>query len=124
IRRRQLLDEGLAEEIVFNNFLMRATEIQVVIRFGADFADVFEVRGAHRPKRGVVRRPRVDQSSVLIPYEGVCGTSFETLVSFSVPPAELEEDHATFELALAPDRATTIEVRVVPSRTLPSRSRG
>ena len=54
IRRRQILDGGLIEEIVFTNFLMRACDIEVVVRFGADFADVFEVRGAKRAKRGLV----------------------------------------------------------------------
>jgi len=123
IRRRQLLDDGLVEEIVFSNFLMRATEIQVVMRFGADFADVFEVRGAHRPKRGAVRRARVEANSVLLPYQGLCGTTFETLVSFSIAPTQLEEDHAIFDLSLAPDRTTTIEVRVAPTRSTPSRTR-
>jgi glycogen debranching enzyme len=52
IRRRQALDGGLVEEIVFTNFLLRPCEIRVVLRFGADFADVFEVRGARRAKRG------------------------------------------------------------------------
>ena len=70
IRRRQILDGGLIEEIVFTNFLMRACDIEVLVRFGADFADVFEVRGAKRAKRGTSRRPRVEGASVVLGLHG------------------------------------------------------
>ncbi len=114
IRRRQILDGGLVEEIVFTNFLMRTCDIEVVIRFGADFADVFEVRGARRARRGSTHRPRIDGASVTLRYSGLCGTGYETVVSFSTPPAELAEDHAVFELSLPSDGRTSFEVRVAP----------
>jgi glycogen debranching enzyme len=114
IRRRQILDGGLLEEIVFTNFLLRACDIEVVVRFGADFADVFEVRGAKRAKRGTTHRARVEGASVVLGYTGLCGRMYETIVSFGVPPAELGADYAVFELNLSPDRSTTIEIRVAP----------
>ncbi|HEX8791934.1 MAG TPA: glycogen debranching N-terminal domain-containing protein [Polyangiaceae bacterium] len=114
IRRRQILDGGFIEEIVFTNFLMRACDVEVVLHFGADFADIFEVRGAQRRKRGVVRKPRIEGSSVILAYDGLCGTRYETIVSFGTPPAELGEDYALYELSLPPDRTTTIEVRISP----------
>jgi glycogen debranching enzyme len=100
IRRRQILDGGLLEEIVFTNFLLRACDIEVVVRFGADFADVFEVRGAKRAKRGTTHRARVEGASVVLGYTGLCGRMYETIVSFGVPPAELGADYAVFELNL------------------------
>jgi glycogen debranching enzyme len=114
IRRRQVLDGGLIEEIVFTNFLMRPCDIEVVVRFGADFADVFEVRGAKRAKRGSLHRARVEGASVVLGYTGLCGRTYETAVSFAVAPTELTQDHAVFELNLSPDRSTTIEIRVAP----------
>jgi glycogen debranching enzyme len=114
IRRRQILDGGLIEEIVFTNFLMRPCEIEVVVRFGVDFADVFEVRGARRAKRGAPRRSRVEGASVVLGYAGLDGRVYETMVSFGPAPDELAEDHAVFELSLAQDGTATIEVRVAP----------
>jgi glycogen debranching enzyme len=114
IRRRQILDGGLLEEIVFTNFLMRACDIEVIVRFGADFADVFEVRGAKRSKRGSMHRARVEGASVVLGYTGLDGRTYETVVSFGVAPAELTSDHAVFELNLSPDRSTVIDVRVAP----------
>ncbi len=123
IRRRQMLDGGFIEEIVFTNFLMRACEVEAVIRFRSDFADIFEVRGAKRPRRGMMHKPRVEGSTVLLSYTGVCGTQYETIVSFGVPPTELGDDFASFELSLPADRTTTIEVRVVPVLAGVTRSR-
>jgi glycogen debranching enzyme len=114
VRRRQLLDAGLVEEIVFTNFLMRTCEIVVVLRFASDFVDIFEVRGARRAKRGRAHAPRIDGSSVALTYDGLCGTRYETIVSFGVPPTDIGDDSAIFELTLMPDRSTTLEVRVAP----------
>jgi glycogen debranching enzyme len=123
IRRRQILDGGLLEEIVFTNFLTRACDIEVVVRFGADFADVFEVRGARRVRRGTANRPRVDGTSVVLGYKGLDDRTYETAISFGVAPTELTADHALFELRLSPDRSTTIEVRVAPAVDGVTRSR-
>jgi glycogen debranching enzyme len=114
IRRRQLLDGGLVEEIVFTNFLMRACDVVVVVRFGADFADVFEVRGAKRARRGTTLRPRVEGASVVLGYKGLDGRTYETVVSFATPPSELSAERAVFELRLSPERPTTLEVRAAP----------
>ena len=123
IRRRQILDGGLIEEIVFTNFLMRTCHIEVIVRFGADFADVFEVRGAKRSRRGSTHRPRIDGASVALGYSGLCGRDYETVVSFSPPPAEIRDDHAVFELSLPPNESTTLEVRVAPVLDGVTRSR-
>ena len=123
IRRRQILDGGLIEEIVFTNFLLRACDIEVVMSFGADFADVFEVRGAKRPKRGSPHRARIEGASVVLGYSGLCGRTYETVVSFSLTPSELVADHAMFELNLPPNQSTTLEVRVAPVIDGATRSR-
>jgi glycogen debranching enzyme len=123
IRRRQMLDAGLVEEIVLTNFLMRACDVEIVVHFASDFADIFEVRGARRAKRGVLQRPRVEGSSVVLCYTGLCGTKYETIVTFGAPPTELAEDRAVFELTLPPDRSTCIEVRATPAMDGATRSR-
>jgi glycogen debranching enzyme len=115
VRRRQLLDGGgLVEEIVFTNFLMRACNLEFSIRFACDFADIFETRGAQRPKRGTRDRARVEGNSVILGYTGLCGSRYETLISFSGTPVDITDDRASFELRLPPDRTATLEVRVGP----------
>src|SRR5260370_11433076 len=89
IRRRQLLDGGLIEEMVFTNFLMRACELEVLVRFGVDFADIFEVRGAHRPRRGTVHPPRIHGSSVIFAYTPLSHPPYHTIASFATSPTHL-----------------------------------
>src|SRR5947209_14014471 len=52
IRRKQILDGALVEQLILTNHLRRAVEVWVELRLGADFADIFEVRGARRARRG------------------------------------------------------------------------
>jgi len=67
-----------------------------------------------RLRRGTVHPPRIEGSSVIFAYTGLCETRYETTVSFGTYPTELTEDHALFELNLSPDRSISIEVRAVP----------
>jgi glycogen debranching enzyme len=116
IRRRQVLDGGLVEEVVFTNFLQRTVTIEPVYLFGADFADIFEVRGARRKKRGRYLPARIEGNGVILAYEGLCGTTYETAVGFTVAPAELDAGKASFELSIAPDAEVRFEVRIAPRR--------
>ena len=116
IRRRQILDGGLVEQVVFTNFLRHAIELDVELAFAADFADVFEVRGARRPKRGTLRPPKIEGSSVVLAYDGLCGDAYQTMVTFSSPPTLLLGDRASFKMKVAAGDAATLEVVVAPRR--------
>src|SRR5580658_4321504 len=59
IRRRQLVEQDFLESIAFTNFLTRKVSLDVRFTFDVDFADVFEVRGARRPRRGRADPPEV-----------------------------------------------------------------
>jgi glycogen debranching enzyme len=52
-RSRVLWDASCVERIRVTNFRQNRIDVPLVIRFDADFADVFEVRGTQRAKRGV-----------------------------------------------------------------------
>ena len=55
------------------------------MEFEADFADIFEVRGHRREKRGQLLEPRVEDSAVVLGYLGLDGLRRETRI-------ELEPD--------------------------------
>jgi glycogen debranching enzyme len=117
VRRRQMLDAELAEQITFTSFLRRRVVLECTLRFGADFVDVFEVRGAKRPRRGRALPARVDPDRVVLAYEGLDERRYETRIAFSSPPADLDETHARFDLSLAPGETVAIEVSIAPSRS-------
>jgi glycogen debranching enzyme len=115
IRRRQSLDGGFSEQIVFTNFLRRTVVLPVTLEFAADFADIFEIRGAQRQRRGERRPPIVDGlTGVTLTYVGVDGLAVQTRVAFPVAPEELTAERAKFVLRIRPGDAARIESRVTP----------
>ena len=116
VRRRQLLDGELVEEIAFTNFLPRRVAFEVTIAFDADFVDIFEVRGARRARRGVARAKVLDGASVAFEYVGACRTRYSTALGFSPRPNALEARLARFEVAIEAGQSATIEVTVRPAR--------
>ncbi len=79
-------------------------ETQRRLRLALDFADLFEIRGYRRSRRGAVRA-RAEGSEVRFDYESLDGVPRATRISFAPRPARLEADgsegRAEFELHLA-----------------------
>jgi glycogen debranching enzyme len=67
----------------------------LIYLFEADFADVFEVRGMSRKRRGLYHCEIEGKVANLI-YEGLDGITRCTRLEFSEQPAELTSDHARF----------------------------
>ena len=60
VRRSQFLwNAAYRERLVLHNFDQSPRRVQIELAFAADFADLFEVRGAKRPRRGEIRPPEI-----------------------------------------------------------------
>ncbi|HKU43745.1 MAG TPA: glycogen debranching N-terminal domain-containing protein, partial [Polyangiales bacterium] len=116
VSRRQLLDGGLVESITLTNFLSRPVALTLELAFDADFADIFEVRGAKRPRRGKLQQPRVTDSTVVLGYHGLDGVRYATEFSFAPQPSELHANCARFRLELVAGGSQQLEFRVQPQR--------
>jgi glycogen debranching enzyme len=114
VRRRQLLEDGLVEEVTLTNFLSHSVSLTLAIAFDADFADIFEVRGARRPKRGQYREPRVTSNEVTHAYDGLDGVRYATEFAFSPQPAELTARRALFRLEIVAGGSQKLEYTVTP----------
>src|SRR5262249_55512362 len=88
-----------------------------------DFADLFEVRGLRRNRRGTREPPLFGRSEIGLGYRGLDGVRRDTRLYFEPAPARLEENRAVFELDLAARGRTGlfIEIRCegVPSSNTP-----
>ncbi|MFW6089624.1 MAG: glycogen debranching N-terminal domain-containing protein, partial [Gemmatimonadota bacterium] len=115
IRRAQLLDRSMLDRLAMTNFMGRPVEIDVTLRFAADYADIFEVRGARRPRRGRYFAPEVRDDTVVWAYEGLDGRVRRTLIRFSRRPTELRADRARWRFRLEPKDVTEFSVEIVPS---------
>lgn len=116
VRRKQILDDDFVDQLVFTNHLNHGVDVEFELRFDADFVDVFEVRGARRPRRGRKLDPILARDRVELRYEGVDGELYRTVLRFTPEPEEVAPDRARFRLSLTPGEAQMQEVVVSPVR--------
>lgn len=84
--------------------------------FAADFADIFEVRGMTRKARGRLLEPRVEESRVLLAYEGLDDVERRTLLSFEPKPTELRATSAISRVTLAPGEERELTASITCER--------
>jgi glycogen debranching enzyme len=88
------------ERLRITNYGAAPHTIRLGIRFDADFADIFEVRGARRPRRGSRLEPLIEGPVCALRYLGLDGVSRSLVVAFSRPPTDLMPGMAWFELTV------------------------
>ncbi len=70
-RMRFISGSRMCERITLTNFHDLPASVALELHFASDFADLFEVRGAVRIKRGVRLPPEVGADQVLLAYTGL-----------------------------------------------------
>ncbi|MGA0611557.1 glycogen debranching N-terminal domain-containing protein [Caldimonas sp. KR1-144] len=112
LRRKLLLDGACHEQVRLANHGMEPVELTLELRFDADFADLFEVRGTPRRQRGQRLEPRVDDGALVFGYDGVDGRPHATRVRFDGAPSDLEPGLARYRLRLAPAAHVTLQWQI------------
>jgi glycogen debranching enzyme len=70
IVRERLLSDGFDERIELRNYTLHPQRCRLTLRLDADFADIFEVRGAHRERPGEHLPTESDLDGVTFTYRG------------------------------------------------------
>ncbi|BDG05917.1 amylo-alpha-1,6-glucosidase [Anaeromyxobacter oryzae] len=78
LRRDMLIDDVLVDRIVLTNFQGKPMDGWIELGWAADFADVFEIRGARRKERGTYHPPKVERDRVVLRYDGRDGRRYAT----------------------------------------------
>ena len=103
IFRSRVLWEGvLYDKLRVANYAQQPLEVPLVLRFGADFADIFEVRGAERARRGALSAAVESEREVRLRYEGLDGVTRTTSLVCDPVPDEIATGHVCFRLHVAP----------------------
>ena len=100
------------EQMRMTNFSLEPLQFPFTISFGADFADIFEVRGMVRENRGRLLQPEVTDSGVAIVYEGLDGAVRKMRMTFDPPPVEVSDSEALFLMKLEPKESACIKISV------------
>ncbi len=99
-RRRFLWDRRMFERVRVVNHGIEDVLLPLAFDFGADFADIFQVRGTLREKRGTQHTPTHDGRRVTFRYTGLDDVERTSCLSFSEPPARLTASRAEFMFSL------------------------
>jgi glycogen debranching enzyme len=106
IRRIRAVDERLFERVRVKNYNATPVVLDVEFSFGADYADIFEVRGMADEARPRPDAPSIDGRCVTFSSLGRDGLRRSTVIEFSSEPDEARLDgdivHTTFRLRLGP----------------------
>jgi len=103
IRRSKLLWQGSCyERVAIRNFDSKPHKCWLTINFAADFADLFEIRGLQRPKRGDLTSAVVGGAKTICRYVGLDRIERRTEISFDPKPGQLSKSQALYALQLEP----------------------
>jgi glycogen debranching enzyme len=113
IERTKFLWQAVCyERIGFRNYADSTRHFRIEIGFGADFRDLFEVRGSSRERRGTCISG-VTEDGVEFYYEGLDNLKRKTELRFWPPPSRLETNRAMFDFELAPNARRSLFVSVL-----------
>ncbi|HVF53359.1 MAG TPA: glycogen debranching N-terminal domain-containing protein [Actinomycetota bacterium] len=120
IRRTRLVGDRLQERIRVRNHGSKRITSELALTFGADFADIFEIRGVRkRMSRGELVAPKPTRRGVTFTYIGEDEAFRQTILSFVEAPksTSIEEGavSAIWPLDLGPREAMTVVVTVETS---------
>src|SRR5271156_1472562 len=98
------------QRIGLQNHDDRTASFDLTLRFDNDFADLFEVRGEPRPRRGGGSSRLLGPADVLLEYNGLDGKSRTTALHFDPKPTRLGVGEATYHFDLAPQQPPSLFV--------------
>src|SRR5215831_9103697 len=111
-RARFLWDGTWHERLRLWNYSRAPVRISLTFDLDADFADIFEVRGTRRARRGERLEPVVDGKTLRIGYRGLDGETRWTALDWSEPPAASGPSMARFEYDLAPQTPSSLALAI------------
>ena len=86
--RSRFLWNGVSyERFRLSNYSLSAVKMTLSIRFEADFADIFEVRGKKRARKGTMLPNVLEKDLLVLRYEGLDAVTRETRIHFTPTPA-------------------------------------
>ena len=116
VRRERLLWDGaLYEEIALSSYADRPLALEVGFEIEADFADLFEVRGTPRARRGVHAPAEVCGHGLTLAYTGLDGERRQTRVELDRAPHAIDGRTLRALIELRPHAHELLRLRIACS---------
>lgn len=101
-RAKLLWDGACHEHVRVINFGLDTAEASLLMEFGADYADIFQVRGFERSTPGEYFPPKAGPNELTLSYRGLDRTLRRTHIHFDPAPDVIRGQLAEFRFALPP----------------------
>lgn len=105
----------LRDRIIVRNFSTERVELPLLLRFRAEFEDVYGVRGLVDEALGTLRAPAWNEGGLTLGYDGKDGVERLVLITFSRTPGITSGTSAEFPVTLAPQESAEIGLCVALS---------
>lgn len=106
------------QRIGLQNHGEQRASFELTLLYDNDFADLFEVRGERRPRRGTGTSKLLGPTDVLFEYRGLDDAERTTGLHFDPRPTRLSVNAATWQLELDPHESKSLFVAVSCNRPI------
>ncbi len=103
--------EALFGSVNVRNYGRERAEFELTVELDADFVDMFEVRGTHRKRRGVVAPVQLEPAGPVFAYRGLDDVTRRSIVAWEPKPRSVG-GCAHWELSLAPGGSWSAQLAV------------
>jgi glycogen debranching enzyme len=111
INRSKFLQQGCCfERIQVENYGTETIELTLRIQFGADFADIFEVRGESRIRRGRLLEPVLLENGIQLAYAGLDKVTRTTTLRVSGSAAKCAAGEICSKFRLEPRGVSDLSI--------------
>jgi glycogen debranching enzyme len=111
-RSKTLWRGSCYEQLTISSYGLSPISIPITIQFNADFADLFEVRGTRRARKGQHLEPEVKSDSVKLSYRGLDDLLRHTRIRCTPIPDRISAQGCEFNIVLQPKQEIVIEIAV------------
>lgn len=112
VRSRFLWRDVAHEELCIVNYGLMSLRVPIQIAFAADYADIFEVRGMRRERRGRRLDDEITATSILMTYEGLDHEFRRTCIQADPAPVAITASDLQFEASLGPGKSATFHLSI------------
>ncbi len=97
-----LWDGSFYQRLRLKNFHSERVEFVITLTYESDFADIFEVRGTKRERKGQILSPLIERSALTLRYLGLDGVERRSRITFSKEPESITKSDVSFHFQLEP----------------------
>ncbi len=119
IRRLRAIKRVLYERLRLKNYNSFIVKVPLEFEFGADFADIFEVRGLKRKRRGTYLKPKVCPGGIIFAYMGEDEVFRQLRIKWGQEPKSIiftpETVKVFFEIEIGPQGRFLLDLSFEPS---------